>query len=71
MTQKNVSIVSRVHIHKPPAAAIVAELVRAGVSLETAQAMERWKAEEVLELLRFRKDEGAGGGRGRQPVLSS
>jgi len=47
---------SRVHIHTPPSAAIVAELVRAGVSLETAQAMERWKADEVLELLRFRPD---------------
>jgi hypothetical protein len=49
---------TRVHIHKPPSAAIVAELVRAGVSLETAQAMERWKADEVLELLRFRPDPG-------------
>ena len=50
---------TRVHIHQPPSAAIVAELVRAGVSLETAMAMERWKAEEVLELLRFRPDAGA------------
>ena len=50
---------SRVHIHKAPPAAIVARLVRAGVSLETAQAMERWKAEEVLELLRFGQDAGA------------
>lgn len=50
---------SRVHIHRPPAAAIVAELIRAGVSPETAEAMERWKAEEVLELLRFRPDAGA------------
>jgi len=49
---------TRVHIHKPPSAAIVAELVRAGVSLETALAMERWKAEEVLELLRYRPDAG-------------
>lgn len=49
---------SGVHIHRPPSAAIVAELVRAGVSLETALAMERWKAEEVLELLRFRPDGG-------------
>ena len=47
---------SRVHIHQPPSAAIVAELVRAGVSLETALAMERWKAEEVLELLHARPD---------------
>jgi hypothetical protein len=46
------------NIHRPPSAAIVAELVRAGVSLETAQAMERWKADEVLELLRFRPDPG-------------
>ncbi|HZS14228.1 MAG TPA: hypothetical protein VFC09_06485 [Candidatus Dormibacteraeota bacterium] len=51
---------TRVHIHKSPPAPIVAELVRAGVSLETAQAMERWKAEEVLELLRYRPDAGAG-----------
>jgi hypothetical protein len=50
---------TRVHIHRPPSAALVAELVRAGVSLETAQAMERWKAEEVLELLRYRPDAGA------------
>lgn len=50
---------TRVHIHQPPSAAIVAELVRAGVSLETALAMERWKAEEVLELLRFKPDAGA------------
>jgi hypothetical protein len=47
---------SRVHIHQPPSAAIVAELVRAGVSQETAMAMERWKAEEVLELLRYRPE---------------
>lgn len=50
---------TRVNVHRPPSAAIVAELVRAGVSLETALAMERWKAEEVLELLRFRPDAGA------------
>jgi hypothetical protein len=49
---------TRVNIHKPPSAATVAELVRAGVSLETALAMERWKAEEVLELLRYRPDAG-------------
>lgn len=48
----------------PPSAAVVAELVRAGVSLETAQAMERWKAEEVLELLRFRPE-----GRGKSLSL--
>jgi hypothetical protein len=51
---------SREHIHRPPSAAIVAELVRAGVSPETAQAMERWKAEEVLELLRFRPERAGG-----------
>ncbi len=45
-----------VHIHKPPSQAIVAELVRAGVSHETAMAMERWKAQEVLDLLRFGPD---------------
>jgi hypothetical protein len=50
---------SGIHIHKPPSAAIVAELIRAGVSPETAEAMERWKAEEVLELLRFRPEAAA------------
>ena len=44
---------TRDHIHRPPTPAVVAELVRAGVSEETALAMERWKAQEVLELLRF------------------
>lgn len=38
--------------HQPPPAAVVTELVRAGVSLDTALAMERWKAQEVLDLLR-------------------
>lgn len=51
--EKIASDMTRVHIHKPPSQAIVAELVRAGVSHETAMAMERWKAEEVLDLLRF------------------
>jgi len=37
--------------HQPPPATLVAELVRAGLSWGTAMAMERWKAEEVLELL--------------------
>lgn len=50
---------TRVNIHRPPSAAVVAELVRAGLSLETALAMEWWKAEEVLELLRYRPDAGA------------
>jgi hypothetical protein len=49
---------TRGNIHQPPTASIVAELVRAGISLETAMAMERWKADEVLELLRFRPDSG-------------
>ncbi|HEV7678666.1 MAG TPA: hypothetical protein VGQ42_08870 [Candidatus Dormibacteraeota bacterium] len=49
---------TRVHIHQSPPEAVVAELVRAGISTETAMAMERWKAQEVLELLRF----GAGAG---------
>jgi hypothetical protein len=55
---------TRANVHRPPSAAIVAELVRAGVSLETAMAMERWKAEEVLELLRYRPPGGSrlGGG---------
>jgi hypothetical protein len=38
-------------VHRPPPAAIVSALVRAGVSLDTAMAMERWKAQEVLDLL--------------------
>lgn len=38
-------------IHVPPPAALVSALVRAGVSFGTAMAMERWKAQEVLELL--------------------
>lgn len=37
--------------HEPPPAAVVAELVRCGVSFGTAMAMEKWKAQEVLELL--------------------
>lgn len=39
--------------HQPPAPNVVAELIRAGVSLTTALAMERWKAQEVLDLLRL------------------
>ena len=38
--------------HQPPPANVVAELVRAGVSITTALAMERWKAQEVLDLLK-------------------
>ena len=38
--------------HQPPPANVVAELVRAGVSITTAMAMERWKAQEVLDLLK-------------------
>jgi len=38
--------------HQPPTPIVVAELVRAGVSITTALAMERWKAQEVLELLK-------------------
>jgi hypothetical protein len=59
---------SRSRIHQPPPQAVVAELVRAGVSQETATAMERWKAQEVLELLRFGADAGPpsmSGGKGR------
>jgi hypothetical protein len=37
--------------HRPPPAAVVTALVRAGVSFSTAMAMERWKAQEVLDLL--------------------
>ncbi len=38
-------------IHRPPPAALVTALVRAGISFGTAMAMERWKAQEVLDLL--------------------
>jgi hypothetical protein len=47
---------SRFPAHQPPPATVVAELMRAGVSWGTAMAMERWKAEEVLELLHARPD---------------
>ena len=50
---------TRGNIHQPPPQAVVAELMRAGVSQETALAMERWKAQEVLELLRFAPDVAA------------
>jgi hypothetical protein len=43
---------SRLPIHEPPPPPVVAALVRAGLSLGTATAMEPWKASEVLELLR-------------------
>ena len=57
---------TRYPIHRPPAPAVVAELVRAGVSEETALAMERWKAQEVLELLRFGPESAVGtGSRGK------
>jgi hypothetical protein len=39
-------------IHEPPPTPILTELLRAGLSLSTAMAMEPWKAAEVLELLR-------------------
>ena len=42
---------TRQHVHQPPPATVVAALMRAGVSWDTAMAMERWKAQEVLELL--------------------
>jgi outer membrane cobalamin receptor len=44
-------IVTRARAHRPPPAALVSALVRAGVSADTAMAMERWKAQEVLDLL--------------------
>ena len=49
---------TRGNIHQPPSQAVVAELVRAGLSPETAMAMERWKAQEVLELLRSGPETG-------------
>jgi hypothetical protein len=39
-------------IHEPPPTPIITELLRAGLSLSTAMAMEPWKAAEVLDLLR-------------------
>jgi hypothetical protein len=50
------------NIHKPPPQTVIAELVRAGLSPETAAAMERWKAQEVLELLRSGPDAGPASG---------
>ncbi|MDQ2961088.1 MAG: hypothetical protein M3R48_08595 [Candidatus Dormibacteraeota bacterium] len=38
-------------VHEPPSMMDVTALVSAGVSWSTAMAMERWKAQEVLELL--------------------
>jgi hypothetical protein len=49
-------------VHRPPPAAIVSALVRAGVSLGTAMAMERWKAQEVLDLLGTAASPSARGG---------
>ncbi len=43
---------SRPPIHEPPPPPVVAALLRAGLSLSTATAMEPWKAMEVLDLLR-------------------
>ncbi|HSP65831.1 MAG TPA: hypothetical protein VLO10_06540 [Candidatus Deferrimicrobium sp.] len=43
---------SRPPIHEPPPPPVVAALVRAGLSVGTATAMEPWKASEVLDLLR-------------------
>jgi hypothetical protein len=42
---------SQLHAHRPPPAALVSALVAAGLSLETALAMDALKAAEVLELL--------------------
>jgi len=37
--------------HRPPPDEVVRSLTDAGVSFDTARAMEGWKAREVLELL--------------------
>ena len=47
-------------LHQPPPDAVVAALVRAGLSLSTALAMEPYKAAEVLELLRAEQAAGQG-----------
>jgi len=60
---------TRGNIHTPPSPKVIAELVRAGVSHETAMAMERWKAQEVLELLRFGPDAASPRAMGRQASL--
>jgi hypothetical protein len=60
-----------VNIRQPPTAAVVAELIRAGVSPETAMAMERWKADEVLELLRFKPDPGQAALRARKGTATA
>ncbi len=59
----------RSSLHTPPAPGVVAELVRAGVSWGTAMAMERWKAQEVLELLRLDGHGEPGGSRIRELEL--
>lgn len=38
-------------VHHPPSEHVIAELIRAGLSWGTAMSMERWKAQEVLDLL--------------------
>ena len=50
----------RPSVHQPPSEAVVAELVRNGLSWNTAMAMERWKAQEVLDLLRREAAERGG-----------
>lgn len=44
--------VTRNAVHTPPSPPVVAELMQAGLTFATAMAMESWKADEVLELLR-------------------
>ncbi len=46
------ALMEHVRIHQPPPDALIAELVRAGLSPDTVMSMERWKAVEILELLR-------------------
>ena len=61
---------TRSHVHQPPPAPLVAALMRAGVSWDTAMAMERWKAQEVLDLLQHHPQR-ARRGEGPVPVLGS
>jgi hypothetical protein len=56
---------SRPRIHQPPPTPVISELIRAGLSLSTAMAMEPWKAREVLELLH---SSGRGGPQ-REPAM--
>ena len=64
-------LMTRSHAHQPPPATVVAALMRAGVSWDTAMAMERWKAQEVLELLQHHPQRHAVRGQAQPGVVGS